>query len=150
MHVALVPCSTGDKGFAFRVTEEAMRAYVEEAFGVWDANDQRRRLEESFDPSIYRLIVVDRVRAGILAVEDRPSEIFISRIFLLPRFQRQGIGSTLMGQLIEWARAERKPLRLRVLVVNPARSLYERLGFSITTSSPTHHYMEYWPTRSPG
>jgi hypothetical protein len=67
MHVALVPCSTGDKDFAFRVTEEAIRAYVEEAFGVWDASDQRRRLEESFDPSIYRLIVVDRVRAGILA-----------------------------------------------------------------------------------
>jgi Acetyltransferases len=150
MHVALVPCSTDDKDFAFRVTEEAMRAYVEEAFGVWDVNAQRRRLEKSFDPSTYSLIVVDRVRAGILAVEDRPFEIFISRIFLLPGFQRQRIGSTLMGQLIERAHAERKPLRLHVLVVNPARSLYERLGFSVTNSSPTHHYMEYCPTRLPG
>lgn len=41
--------------------------------------------------------------------------------------------------------AERKPLRLRVLVVNPEKSLYERLGFSVTTSSPTHHYTEYLP-----
>ena len=37
-------------------TEEAMRAYVEAAFGLWDANDQRRRFDEVFDPSIYSLL----------------------------------------------------------------------------------------------
>ena len=148
MRIALAPCSADDKDFAFQVTERAMRAYVEQAFGVWDADKQRRRLDESFDTSTYSLVIVDRERAGILVVENRPSEIFLSQIFLLPRFQRLGIGSILIVQLIERADAERKPLRLRVLVVNPARSLYERLGFSVTMSDPIFHYMEHSPRSS--
>jgi GNAT superfamily N-acetyltransferase len=147
MKVALEPCTADHKDFAFSVTEETMRTYVEQAFGSWDADMQRRRSDESFDAATYSLIVVDRVWAGILAVEDRPAEIFVSKIFLLPRFQRRGIGSTLIGQLIERADSAGKPLRLRVLIVNPARSLYERLGFVITRSTPEHHYMEYRASR---
>jgi hypothetical protein len=69
-----------------------MRAYAEQAFGPWDADEQRRRFDEVFDSATYQRIVVDEVPAGILVVEDRPSEIFLARIFLLPAFQRRGIG----------------------------------------------------------
>jgi GNAT superfamily N-acetyltransferase len=112
--------------------------------GTWDA-DNRRLFDESFAAETWSLILVDGVRAGVMAVDDRPAEIFLSRIYLLPEFQQKGIGTTLMGQLIERAKAARKPLRLRVLRVNPARSLYERLGFSVTESTPDRHYMEYRP-----
>jgi GNAT superfamily N-acetyltransferase len=143
MKIVLVPCTLVHKNFVFSVTNETMRTYVEQAFGSWDAEMQRRRLDESFDPTTHSLIVVDRVWAGILAVEDRPAEIFVSKIFLLPKFQGQGIGSVLLGKLIERARAVEKPLRLRVLIVNRARSLYERLGFAIKGSTSEYHYMEY-------
>ena len=110
-----------------------MRAYVEQAFGSWDADIQRQRLEESFDPATYSLITIEKVRAGILVVEDRPSDLFLAKIFLLPEFQRRGIGTVLIGRLIEHATKERKPLRLRVLRVNAAaRRLYARLVFALT------------------
>lgn len=35
------------------------------------------------------------------------------------------------------------PIKLRVLTINPARELYERLGFSVVRSTAEHHYMEY-------
>jgi hypothetical protein len=79
VQIDLLPCSPDDRDFVLRVTEEAMRTYVEEAFGSWDADVQRRHLEESFDPASYRLIVIDEVRAGILVVEDRPSDLFLQR-----------------------------------------------------------------------
>jgi GNAT superfamily N-acetyltransferase len=148
MNLALTPCTPADRDFAFIVTEAAMRVYVEQAFGPWDADDQRRRFDEVFDSATYQRIVVDGVPAGILAVEDRPAEIFLARIFLLPAFQRRGIGSTLITALIDRARAEEKPLRLRVLRVNPAaRRLYERLGFVVTESTPVHDYLEHPPSR---
>jgi ribosomal protein S18 acetylase RimI-like enzyme len=147
MDIVLEPCTASDADFAFRVTEETIRTYVEQAFGSWDVGVQRRRCDESFDPTTYRVIVVDGVRAGILAVEDRPFEIFLSKIFLLPTFQRRGIGSLLIRELIESAEASRKPMRLRVLRVNPARFLYERLGFHVTHSTPDHEYMEYPSTK---
>jgi len=124
-----------------------MRAYVEEAFGSWDADLQRRRSVESFDPDTYRLVVIDEVRAGILVVEDRPSEVFLAKIFLLPEFQRRGVGTVMITRLIERADIERKPLRLRVLRVNAAaRRLYERLGLAVIRSTADHDYLEHRDT----
>jgi ribosomal protein S18 acetylase RimI-like enzyme len=140
--VTLAPFTTDDRDFAFHVTEATMRTYVEQAFGHWDANDQRRRSDEN-DHSICRLIMVDGVRAGILVVDDRPDEIFLARVFVLPAFQRHGIGSTVIRSLMARADSEKKPLRLRVLCVNPARRLYDRLGFAVTQQTPERFYMEY-------
>ena len=142
MDVTLAPFTAEDRDFAFYVTEATMRAYVEQAFGRWDPEDQRRRSDEN-DPGSCRLILVDGVRAGILVVDDRPDEIFLARIFVLPEFQRRGVGSALIRLLMERADSEKKPLRLRVLVLNPARRLYERLGFTVTQQTPEHVYMEY-------
>ena len=144
-------CTPADKDFAFEVTEAAMRSYVEQAFGPWDADDQRRRFDEVFDPSTYQRIVVDGAPAGIFVVENRPTEIYLARIFLLPAFQRRGIGSTLIRGLIDRARAEDKPLRLRVLRVNEAaRRLYARFGFTVTESTPVHDYMKYFVSQNRG
>jgi GNAT superfamily N-acetyltransferase len=146
VQIELVPCSADDKSFVFEVTEDAMRSYVEQAFGSWDRDRQRHRSDALFDPATYRLIVADGRRAGILVVENRPAEVFLARIFLLPDFQRRGIGSVLVRQLIDRAAAERKPLRLRVLRVNvDARRLYERLGLILTASTSDHHYLEHLP-----
>jgi ribosomal protein S18 acetylase RimI-like enzyme len=41
------------------------------------------------------------------------------------------------------ARDANKPLRLRVLGVNPAKRLYERLGFVVTETTNERYYMEY-------
>jgi GNAT superfamily N-acetyltransferase len=144
MRITLGRCTAADKDFAFTVTEAAMRSYVEQAFGPWDSGDQRRRFDEVFNLATYQRIMVDGTAAGIFVVEDRPAEIFLARIVLLPVFQRRGIGSTLIKQLIDRARAEGKPLRLRVLRVNSAaRRLYDRLGFNVTDSTPVHDCLEH-------
>ncbi|MHC4780253.1 MAG: N-acetyltransferase [Planctomycetota bacterium] len=52
-----------------------------------------------------------------------------------------------MGSLIldlqERAREEHLPVRLQVLKVNPARHLYERLGFRCCCETKTHLRMEW-------
>src|SRR5262245_16546411 len=126
-----------------------MRSYVEEAFGSWDSDNQRRRSDESFNLATYSLVMVDGVRAGLLVVEGRSSEVFLSKIFLLPAFQGRGIGTVLIGQLIDRANAEHKPLRLRVLRVNAAaHRLYERLGLVVVHSTADHDYLEHRPELS--
>ena len=57
--------------------------------------------------------------------------------------KRQGSGTELVSGLIAGARAERKPLRLRVLRANPAKALYERLGFVTTETTKERYFMEY-------
>ena len=62
-----------------------------------------------------------------------------------PDFQRQGLGTRLIGDLMARARDSSRPLTLRVLVVNPARDLYARLGFVVTETTREYHFMEWNP-----
>jgi orotate phosphoribosyltransferase len=58
-----------------------------------------------------------------------------------PEYQRKGIGTTLINNIIADSAQNMKPVRLRVLKVNPAKGLYERLGFSTVEETSTHYIM---------
>src|SRR6476620_11870852 len=59
--------------------------------------------------------------------------LHISVVYVLPPFRRGGIGGRLGAKLLEWGRAAGCELcDLNVLSGNPARSLYERYGFSVS------------------
>ena len=64
------------------------------------------------------------------------------RIYILPEHQSRGIGTHLVSELLAGARAAGLAVRLRVLKGNPARRLYEKLGFTVTREIETHDYME--------
>ena len=57
-------------------------------------------------------------------------------------FQRCGIGTELMKSLIEEAKNAGQSVRLNVVKINPARRLYERLGFRITHEDELKLYMK--------
>jgi GNAT superfamily N-acetyltransferase len=141
--VALRRAAPDDRGFAYNVTEQAMRTYVEALMGSWDEEAQRRQSDACCHDPACRVVMVRSVAAGLLFVTEGPSELFLRRIFLLPDYQRSGIGTHLLRQLRDRADREQKPLRLRVLVNNPARRLYERVGFRLTRSTDHHHHLEY-------
>jgi ribosomal protein S18 acetylase RimI-like enzyme len=58
--------------------------------------------------------------------------LHVSVLYVLPQFRRGGIGGRLMARILDWGRAAGNELcDLNVLSENPARSLYEKLGFSV-------------------
>ena len=143
MRVELRAATADDMEFAFDVTEAAMRCYVEQTFGTWVPEVQKEIIGKSFDANTHQIILVDGEPAGILAVETHESHVQLEKIYLLPAFQRQGIGSQLVNQLIHSARVSNKPIRLRVLAANSAaRTLYQRLGFVVTEVTPQRVFME--------
>jgi ribosomal protein S18 acetylase RimI-like enzyme len=50
----------------------------------------------------------------------------------MPPYQRQGIGTSLIRDVIGEAQAAGLALRISAATINPARRLYERLGFVLT------------------
>ncbi|WP_240691322.1 GNAT family N-acetyltransferase [Amycolatopsis nivea] len=79
------------------------------------------------------MITIDGTDAGLLAVEYRPTEIWLGRIELDPRYQGQGVGGRLLRWLIDVAAERKQPLVLEVLEVNPrALAFYLRHGFRET------------------
>jgi len=60
-------------------------------------------------------------------------------------YQRRGIGSHLIERLLAEARSARLPLRLRVLRLDPACALYQRMGFKIVEETPERYFIEHSP-----
>jgi ribosomal protein S18 acetylase RimI-like enzyme len=129
--------TTADYNFLWQLHVATMREYVAMTWG-WDEDKQADYFRAHFNPAGSQIIVVDGQEAGILAVERRPGEIFLSTIEILPAWQGQGLGTAVLGDLLAEAARERRAIRLQVLKVNPARRLYERLGFAVTGETATH------------
>lgn len=120
-----------------------MQPYVEATWG-WDETDQHRRFETSFEPETRRIIELDNEPIGVLHIEAASSPVRLLNIQLLPAFQRQGYGTAIMRMVAQEAAA--RPIWLQVLKVNPAKLLYERLGFQTIGESETHWHMLREPT----
>jgi ribosomal protein S18 acetylase RimI-like enzyme len=87
--------------------------------------------------------LVGAIEAGILLVARLPHEVHLQDLYLLPRYQGQGIGSALVSALQKEAIARCVPLRLQVLKVNSAKRFYERLGFSVVEETEYFFHMQY-------
>jgi ribosomal protein S18 acetylase RimI-like enzyme len=128
MAIALRPATPADSEFCFRLHKAAMGAYVAAVWG-WDERIQRDFHARAFAPDRWQIITVDGVDAGMLHVEQRPTEIYLARIEVHPDHQGSGIASRLIRGLLRQARRQGRDLTLDVLVVNRrAQALYRRLG----------------------
>ena len=130
-----------DYEFLYRLKVVCLKEYVEAIWG-WDEARQRSHFAANFDPAASHIVVALGRDVGQLSVEERPDELYLSGIYLLPAYQGQGLGSQMLRDVLASARQTRRPVRLQVLVGNPARRLYERLGFEVIDRSDTHFVMK--------
>lgn len=93
------------------------------------------------------MIEQDRQPIGRLRVVRDEKGITLAGIQLLPAYQNQRIGSTLIDQLKREAAAQQVPLLLSVEKDNPdAQRLYQRLGFQRTGEDEQEYHLLYMPT----
>ena len=77
---------------------------------------------------------------GMLDVDYRPGEIYLSRIEIHPGHQGHGIGTRIISTLLDEAERKGQDLVLNVLTVNRrAQVLYQRLGMKEVTRHGDHH-----------
>lgn len=142
MDTRLRPAEEDDAAFIFVLTRDALGQYVGEIWG-WRDDEQRRYQEEWRSRTPVQIIEVDEEPIGCLAVEERADHIFLNRIALLPSWQGRGIGTRLIRKVIHDAEEAGLPVCLSVLANNPARRLYERLGFRVTSFERPRIKMRY-------
>jgi GNAT superfamily N-acetyltransferase len=129
-----------DSAFLYRLKAACLKEYVAAIWG-WDEADQRRRFLASFDLAGSHIVVAFGRDVGQLAVDLATEEIFLAGIYLLPAYQGQGLGSQILNDLLSATWRRGRPVRLQVLVGNPARNLYSRLGFRVVDRTETHIIM---------
>ena len=122
--------------------EEGLRLYSE-SFFPWD----ERAFERDFAAGEGRVLETRQELAGFYLIQCRRSQghLFLAELHVHPRFRNHGLGELLVRCALAEAKAEWLPLRLWVLRNNPARHLYQRLGFTDVGEGSCHHIMERQP-----
>jgi ribosomal protein S18 acetylase RimI-like enzyme len=139
--IELRPATARDAEFLYRLHSAALREYVDQTWG-WDESYQRALFARRFDPTSRRLVLWAGSPVGSIGSRVESDALHFYYIALLPSYQRRGIGTFLISRLISDATTRGLAVRLSVLKSNPARSLYERLGFVISSEDPHRYFME--------
>lgn len=111
MHITLRSISEADFKFIYEVTRVTMQTYVEQTWGSWVDFEQRTIIYDSINLSTHQIIQLDGQDVGCLAVEIHPSYMQLTKLYVLPNFQRRGIGTVLIRQLMNEAKTHKIPLR---------------------------------------
>ncbi len=136
------PVTDDDYEYVYQLDKTTMRAYTEQAYGPWDDIVVRPIFAESWHPDTMRIVLVDGQDAGLLDVIPIETSINLEAVWIAPEHQGKGIGTRLISGVLRDAQTRGLPVTLRVLKVNPARRLYERLGFVVVSETVPHYLME--------
>ena len=93
-------------------------------------NAQRQQYDASYPEAESAIILLHGQPVGRMLVDRNEREFTLIDIALSPEHRNAGIGTKLIRELLDEARAAGKSVRLHVAKSNPAQRLYERLGFS--------------------
>lgn len=133
-----------DRGFLWSLQATAMRPHIETIWG-WDEAQQRAMFVERWDPAPRQIIVVDGRDVGVVEIQRRADELYIDTLQIAVDAQNRGIGGAVLRDLIAEAHARGQPATLQTFISNPARRLYERLGFVAVGQNATHVQMRCDP-----
>jgi ribosomal protein S18 acetylase RimI-like enzyme len=136
--VTLRPATGADRDFLQRVyadsraqelaavqwTDEEKHTFCMSQFEAQDAYYRRH-----YPGCEFLVIETDGVPVGRLYRDRRPDEIRVVDIALLTAARGQGIGGQLMQDILDEAGTAGIMVRIHVERTNPARHLYDRLGF---------------------
>jgi ribosomal protein S18 acetylase RimI-like enzyme len=146
------PVTPADAGFLY--TLYAGTREEEMALTGWSPKERETFLQMQFQaqtvdyarhyPDAQRdLVLGDGRPAGRLYLHRRADEIRILDITLNPEYRNRGIGTQLLSELQAEAAAAGKAVRIHVEVNNPARSLYNRMGFSPVSEHGIYLLLEW-------
>jgi ribosomal protein S18 acetylase RimI-like enzyme len=121
-------------------TEAQKQAFVAMQFEAQD-----RHYRAHFGGARFDVIERDGVAVGRLYVDRTAGEIRVLDISLLPEHRGAGIGSALLGALVREAGERGEPITIHVERMNPARRLYERLGFREVGDEGVYLRLEWRP-----
>jgi ribosomal protein S18 acetylase RimI-like enzyme len=106
---------------------------------------QRASYRSAYPSARDEIVELDGVAVGRLLVDTTPAEVTVVDVALVPDARAQGIGSTMLGEVIGGARARQQLVTLHVLRSNPALRLYLRLGFAVVGEHGLHLQLSWSP-----
>jgi ribosomal protein S18 acetylase RimI-like enzyme len=106
---------------------------------------QHDHYTKHYPDASFDVIEVGGEQAGRLYVSRTAETIRIIDIALLDEFRNRGLGATILQEILRESNCSKVPVSIHVEQDNPARRLYERLGFSAIGQTGIYYLMERPP-----
>jgi ribosomal protein S18 acetylase RimI-like enzyme len=125
MDIRTRPATEADKAFLRWLEEACMREYAVALWGAWRPRPPDEQMLDGCR------IIEGGESVGCVTTIARPDHVWVDQLYISPRFQRKGIGSTVLRMILSEAAAMGVPVRLSVIATNPAIDFYLSHGFRI-------------------
>lgn len=112
-------------------------------FLEWQFDCQARHYDAHYPGCEFLVVEHQGEPIGRLYLDRRATEIRVVDIALVPDWRRRGVGAALLRRVMAEAAAEGLAVSIHVEVHNPARRLYERLGFRETEQAGVYALLEW-------
>ncbi|MEO8334727.1 MAG: GNAT family N-acetyltransferase [bacterium] len=118
-------------------TDEQKAEFVRHQFEA-----QGTHWRENYHDTSFDVIERDCIPIGRLYVARWRDEIRVVDIALMPEQRGSGLGGALLRELFDEGDRAGRPVTIHVEIYNPARRLYERLGFTLKEEKGIYLLME--------
>lgn len=134
--------SPSDLAFCWPIYRESMLPLTE-ALTQWNEAAQRKLVEQAVGDTGTSILQAEKADAGWLQVEETRHAVQLRHLYVVAEMRNRGLGGSFLAWMKERADRKRKDLVLEVMTNNPARRLYERLGFKPLETTGNKVTMRY-------
>ncbi len=138
----LRPAKAQDLDFCWPIYRDAMQSLAGKLM-EWREPVQRRVVEKALAAGGSSILRAEGADAGWVDVAETRHVVQLRQLYLAPAMRNRGLGTAFLNWMKERADRKRKDLTLEVLANNPARHLYERLGFKAVSTTDNRVTMRY-------
>lgn len=117
-----------------------------ERVGRFDPVRARERLRQTFVPEHTRMIYVNGARIGFYAFRPVEGGYSLDHLYVIPKFQGQGIGAEVLRVLLAEADRKAQPVKVGALKESASNRFYQRHGFVKTGEREWDVYYERAPS----
>ncbi len=141
MNFELRNVNENDFDWLFELRSQTMSKYINDSGDNFNLGTQSKRIMKEYES--IKIVRSDNQDIGMFKVKRNSDKWEIIQIQLLPDYQHMGIGTKLIQELQMEASQQSAAIFLSVLKVNPAKRLYERLGFEVIQEKEKSYTMRY-------
>jgi ribosomal protein S18 acetylase RimI-like enzyme len=146
MMISFRPAVPEDFDYCARLYFAEMETIIREL--KLDRQAQAASFRRQWNAAEARIILLDGAIIGWLQSAAGDGALFLAQLFVDSAFQRRGIGTTVMHRLIGEANQAGQAVALEVVKINPAKRLYDRLGFQTIGEDDRKYHMRREPDRA--
>ncbi len=125
------------------LSEDQLEKFLEQQYFA-----MRTYYDQVFPETVYSVLSIGDQQIGFEALRDTV-ELHLIDIALLPEFRNRGVGTGRLLRLQDKAMEADKEIILSVELFNPAKSLYERLGFETYDERGLYARMKWVSAKTP-